>query len=214
MNFNFIIVFIVLVVIMFGGTQFMKQRILKRLLKDLREGRFEDYFKTLDTITCKYFYPPFNREYMRMNAYVMQSNQAKVEEQFNLLLNMRMSKKQEIDIVVKAFYYYIDEENKTKTRELLDRMGKIGDDAIAKECQIIYDIFILKEVKYIDTMLEQLANPEVTGVNRGMFHYMLAVQYANNKNAKEEMLHLEKALVDLKGTPYEIRINYLLSGQK
>lgn len=214
MNLTFIIIFIIVLIVGFGGAYAMKNSIMNRLMKYLRTGDFTAYFKILDSLSCKYFYPPFNREYMRMNAYVMQSNQAKVEEQFDLLLHMRMNKKQEMDVVVKAFYYYIDEDNDTKTSELLARMKKMGDEALTQECQIVYDIFIQKAIKYIDTMLEQLRDPEVTGINRGMFHYMLAVQYANNKDAKEEMVHLEKALDDLRGTPYEPRINTLLSGQK
>ncbi|MEG0330092.1 MAG: hypothetical protein RR537_06690 [Longicatena sp.] len=210
MNYTVIIVFVVTAIVCLFVTQYVKQRTIQRLLKDLREGNFEDYFKTLDSFLCKYFYPPFNREYMRLNAFVMQGLKKKVEEQFDLLLTMRMNKKQEIDVVVKAFYYYIDEENKTKTSELLTRMKNMNDESISNECQIVYDIFIEKETKYIDTMNEQLKDKDCTGINRGMFNYFLAIQYANMKEHKKEIDCLEKALTDLKGTPYEIRINNML----
>ena len=73
------------------------------LIKDLQKQDFDDYYKTVDSFATKLLIPPFNREYMRMNGLIMQGRKGKVEEQFDLMLNMRMNQKQEIDIVMKAF---------------------------------------------------------------------------------------------------------------
>ena len=53
-----------------------------------------------------------------------------------------MNKKQELDVVIKAFYYYLDEDSKKKCKTLLERMKKIADESITQECQVIYDILL------------------------------------------------------------------------
>lgn len=36
-----------------------------------------------------------------------------------------MNKKQELDVVIKAFYYYLDEDSKKKCKTLLERMKRL-----------------------------------------------------------------------------------------
>ena len=176
----------------------------------MQQGDFNAYFKLLDSLPCKYFYPPFNREYMRLNGYIMKADKKKIEECFDLILSMRMNKKQELDVVIKAFYYYLDEDSKKKCKTLLERMKKIADESITQECQVIYDILLEEKTSYIDDMEEQLKNEELQEAQKGMFHYMLALQYSYLKDEKKKKEHLQAASKDLKGTPYEMKINQLM----
>ncbi len=41
----------------------------------------------------------------------MKADKKKSQECFELILSMRMNKKQELDVVIKAFYYYLDEDS-------------------------------------------------------------------------------------------------------
>lgn len=210
MDYKIILVAVVVMIVVFIATQYLKQSIFKKLLKNLQKGNFDIYFKTLDSFGCKYFYPVFNREYMRLNAYVIKGDKEKVEETFETLLRMRKAKKQELDVAIKAFYYFLDEGNKSKCQELLSILEKNGNEAVLNECQIIYDILLCKETKYIDMMEEQLKDPECKGVNRGMFDYMLGLQYSYMKNHKKEVHHLQAAKKELKDTPYAMKIDELL----
>lgn len=210
MDIKLIAVILIMVVVTFVGTQYFKQRIFKKLVTNLQKRDFDAYFKVLDSLSCKYFYPPFNREYMRLNAYMMIPDQKKIGEQFDLMLGMRMAKKQDLDVSIKAFYYYLDEENKKKCRELLERLKKLDQEGMAHECEVIYDIFLCKETKYIETMEEQLKDPECKGLNRGMFQYMLGLQYGYKKDHKKEMEYLQLAKEELKETPYAMKIDELL----
>ena len=178
-------------------------------MEALQKQDFDAFFKRLDTLSCKYFYPPFNREYMRLNGYVLKGDKKKVEECFELLLQMRKSKKQELDVVIKAFYYYIDENNKRKCKALLERMKTIADESITQECEVLYDILLEEETKYIDDMEEQLKDEELQDAQKGMFHYMLALQYNYKHDEKKKKEHLDAAAKALKGTPYEMKINEL-----
>lgn len=213
MDYKIIIIAIVATIVLVVITQVWKQRILKKLFTYLQQGKFEEYFKLLDSFSCKYLYPAFNREYMRLNGYLMKADVKKIEECFDLILRMRMNKKQELDVVIKAFYYYLDEGNKKKCKTLLARLKNIADESIAQECKVIYDILLEEKTAYIDDMEAQLKEEGLEDTQKGMFHYMLALQYGYLNNTQKKREHLKAASQDLKGTPYEMKIQQLLKSK-
>lgn len=204
-----IIVFVVTAFLCLILSKVLKNKVLKRLLSDLKEAKFDDYYNTIDSMICKFYYPAFNREYMRMNGLVMQGEKARVEEQFDLMLQMRMNKKQEIDIVMKAFYYYLEDGNKKRAKQLLERVRKFGEDYF-NESQIMYEVYLENSTKYIDEMEEALKDPECKDANRGMFLYMLGLQYGNDGQKKKMKEYLREAQGLLKNTPYEVKIRAIL----
>ncbi len=64
-------------------------------------------------------------------------------------------------------------------------MKKIADESITQECQVIYDILLEEKTSYIDDMEKQLKNEELQEAQKGMFHYMLALQYSYLKDEKK-----------------------------
>lgn len=202
----FVVVFVLAIVI---GTQIYKRYLIKKYLRCLQQRDFDGFFKVTDSIASKYFFPYFNRLYMKMNAYMLMPDKKKVEETFEELLAMRTNKKQNLDISVKAFYYYVDESSKQKCKELLERIKGLEDPSSITECQMIYDIFVCKKGNYIETMKEQLAE-QSEDLDKGMLHYMLGVQYENLGDTKQKKECLEAALVEMKDTPYEARIKQML----
>lgn len=209
----FWIVFIVVLIAGFLITNLWKNSIFNKLLRDLQTQNFDDFTKRLDSLSCRYFYPPFNREYMRLNSYFLMADEQKIKEQFDMMLHMRMNKKQELDICIKAFYFYLDEGNKRKVHELLKRIHeKDKKEEVYTQCRIMSDIMLDHSTAYIDAMEQQVK--EAKDMDRGMFHYMLALQYSYLGNTKKEMQHLRSASIDMKGTPYELKINALLKEQK
>lgn len=210
MDYKIIIIAIVVTIVLIVVTQFWKQRIFKKLFAYLQQGKFDEYFKLLDSFSCKYLYPAFNREYMRLNGYLMKADGKKIEECFDVMLHMRMNKKQELDVVIKAFYYYLDEGNKKKCKTLLTRLKNIAEENIVQECKVIYDILLEEKTSYIDDMEAQLKEEGLQDAQKGMFHYMLALQYGYLNNGQKKREHLKAASHDLKGTPYEMKIQQLM----
>lgn len=203
------IVFLVVLVISLFGTQFYKNRILNKLLKSMKEQDFDTYFKTLDTLLCKYLFPPFNREYMRLNAFFMLGDMTKIKDQFDLIFRMRINKKQEADVAMKAFYFYVDENEKRKAKEMMGRIEKCSGKEVADQCAITYDIFLDRKADYIDQMEAEVLRSEA-GPERGIFHFMLALQYSYLNNSAKEKEHLLIAKEDMKETPYEQKIDEML----
>lgn len=206
------IIFTLIIVVSFVGSTFLKNNIFNKLLKDMQKQDFDTFFKRLDSFTTKLFYAPFNREYMRLNAYFLMGDEKKIKEQFDLILTLRMSKKQDIDISLKAFYFYIDDKNKQKTEEMLQRIQKCGNEEIYTQCKIMSAIVIDKSIEYIDDMEAQVKQCE--GIDRGMFYYLLGLQYLNKKDTPKAMEHLQSAQKDLKDSPYELKIKQIIKEHK
>ena len=206
------IAFIVVLIISVVGTQWYKRSTFNKLLKCLQNQDFDKFFTILDSLACKYFFAPFNREHMRLNAFFMMGDSTKIREQFDLILNMRINKKQRLDVCMKAFYFYVDEEDKVKAKEILDRMQGVTDETLYEQCNLIYENLLLKKTDYIDVMEEHVKACE-PGFDRGMFHYLLALQYSYLDQKKKEMEHLRIAKTDMKDTPYETKINKMIKGK-
>lgn len=205
------IVWMVMIVVFIASFLFVtyyKNYVLKQLLTYLKEQKYDEFMKKLDSFSCKYFYPAFNREYLRLSAYVIKGDLQKVRDQFDCLLQMRKNRKQEIDVYTKAFYFYIDEQNEEKAHALLQKIKELKEDALLQECTIIFDIFLKKSTAYIDDMEQSIDQME--GANKGMFHYMLAMQYGYLHEDTKRLHHLTFAYDLLRNTAYELRVKTLL----
>lgn len=89
---------------------------MEKLLSQLDNEQYDEFYKTLDSNACKFSYQAFNREYMRLSGYLAQRNDAKIEEQFDLLKNMRISNKQKASVASRGFYYYLEKVKLKKQR--------------------------------------------------------------------------------------------------
>lgn len=205
---GWVIVFAVAIVI-FLGISFYKDRMLNKILKSIQTRNFKEAFKIIDSSACKYFFPAFNREYMRLNAYYMMGDVKEIKNQLELMLRMRISKKQRANVAIKAFYFYVDEENRVKAKEMLENIKGLISDVMYEQMRLIYEIVLLGKTNYVDLMEEQVKT-EKDEFNRGMYHYFLAIQYGHLDEKKKRIEHLRKAKNDMKGTPYEIKINQML----
>ncbi len=63
---------------------------------------------------------------------------------------------------------------------MLQRIQKCGNEEIYTQCKIMSAIVIDKSIEYIDDMEAQVKQCE--GIDRGMFHYLLGLQYLNKKD--------------------------------
>lgn len=207
---KFWMIFIILMVVSIGGSALLKRYLLKQYMVTLRDRDFDKFFKIADGWLSKFFFPYFNRVYMKMNAYMLMPDQKKLEETMEELLNMRLNKKQNLDISVKAFYYYIDESKKGKCKELLERIKSLGEESAIKECQMMYDIFLNHKSNYIDSMISDVEKAE--GMGKGMLYYMIAVQYENQNDKVKMKEYITLANDLLKDTPYAGKINEMMKG--
>ena len=132
-----------------------------------------------------------------MNSYLLREDYAEANKLFDELLQLKLPNMQRVDLVIKAFNYFVGRENRTRSKELLDEiMTYQGErvEPIKAECQLMYDTMILKRSDSIDALTKQIG--EVDGAKRGRLEYLLALQYRNKGDMDAFNEHVKKAAED------------------
>ena len=187
-----IIIIIVLTLILIVVPIIMKKVTWKKLLKELNDEEYDAFFSTLDSTVCKLSYSAFNREYMRLSAFIAQRNDDRIEQQLNMLKNMRISNKQKASVGARGFYYYLEKGKIKKAEGMLSYCKNLADERSYKDMEIQYSILLKKEAKYIDECKEKLA--KMTGTDKfpkGTMQYLIGLQYSY-KDDIENMMSIRK----------------------
>lgn len=197
-----------------------KQIVYKKLIKYLEQGKYKEFEKLLDGFWCTFSYRPFNREFMRLNAYFMQNDAKRIQKQLdNLFENIKMNDEQKSSVAKQAFYFYMEQKKYAQAKKMLDICQAHDTNKNEIETmQIMYSILGERKSEHIRDIKPQLeplqkekdayTNP-AKRVRIGVFEYLIGLQYLymNNKKSKE---YLNNALQHCKGTTYEAQIQALL----
>lgn len=149
----------------------------------LNTKSYDEMEKGLDTFSSKALFPRYELECYRLQMYLVQNNQKKVDEQYNTVIESAVTKKQKKEITINAFEHYVMLADKSKSLNLLKKIEKFEDDSLRRRCQMLYDIFINKEAKYIDQLEKNFET--LQGSEKMLSAYLLSVQYANKGNKKK-----------------------------
>lgn len=184
------IIILLLCIFLLLYSELKKRKTVSLLEHYLQSGEFGDYLTLLDSTFVTLVFPKFNRLYMRLNAYLFMDDEKNALKLLDIMLKMKVSKKQRVDLIVKAFNIYIEQNQYDKAEKLLDEI-KTFDKDIHLECKKTFDIFALKKYHYIKEMEDKLS--EVSGVNLGFLEYLLSIQYENKGDHKKSEYYLEKS---------------------
>lgn len=170
-------------------TKMMKKKIFAQIISAVQNQDMDEVERITKKASTRYLIPPFNLEYLKLNAYILEGNKRKINDQFDLLIkNMRKNKAQTEDVTMKAFNYYVGMEDKHRTKELLEKIDTFTNVRMQEEAHMMYDIFIQKGFNYIEQMEEDLKN--MNDAQKAINEYLLSVQYAN-KGDKEKAKEYE-----------------------
>lgn len=170
-----------------------KRTTYTKLQNHLARGEYDAFFKLLEAPLTNAFFPDYNLNFYRLNAYLLMDDTAKVNETLELLLKYPTKHKDRVELVVKAFNIYLGEGDKKRSREMLDEIiNWEGDEykSLKQDCLRSYDIVILKKSNHIGELESVL--DMVSGPTRGRIEYFIALQYENagNMEKRNEYLHL------------------------
>lgn len=143
--------------------------------------------------------PPFNLHYMRLNLYMMLEKEKETDQEFEFLLAMSTGKAMRREVVRKAYYYYVKRRDGKRCRLLLDELLTFAQGEEAKECELLYDIYILKKSSHIRELMEGIE--ELPPAQRAVNEYLISLQYENQSKTDlareyEELsrLHIKEAV--------------------
>ena len=199
---------IVAVVIAIIGTipVIIRKKLLKNYLTLLQNNDIKAIEDLIATKLAKICIPPFNREYLLLNAYLKLNDDKQIDIQVNNIIDhVPMNSKQKSVLAKSVFYIYVGKKNESMIDRLLEMVSTTNDHALYRQMDMVNDTLIIGGIKYFDELKSDLEDAEYTKDNADTpyFEFLLSVIYKNMGNESKSKEYKNKALEDSKGTVYE-----------
>lgn len=199
---------IVAIVIAIIGTLpvIIRKKLLKNYLTLLQNNDIKAIKDLMATQLAKICIPPFNREYLLLNAYLKLKDDKQIDTQVNNIIDhVPMNSKQKSALAKSVFYIYVDEKNASMIDRLLEMVSTTNDHALYRQMDMVNDTLISGGIKYYDELKSDLEDVEYTRNNEDTpyLEFLLSIIYKNMGNESKSKEYKNKALEDSKGTVYE-----------
>ena len=199
---------IVAIVIAIIGTipVIIRKKLLKNYLTLLQNNDIKAIKDLMATKLAKICIPPFNREYLLLNAYLKLKDDKQIDTQVNNIIDhVPMNSKQKSALAKSVFYIYVDKKNASMIDRLLEMVSTTNDHALYRQMDMVNDTLISGGIKYYDELKSDLEDEEYTKNNEDTpyLEFLLSVIYKNMGNESKSKEYKNKALEDSKGTVYE-----------
>lgn len=203
---------IVAIVIAIIGTipVIIRKKLLKNYLTLLQNNDIKAIKDLMATKLAKICIPPFNREYLLLNAYLKLKDDKQIDTQVNNIMDhVPMNSKQKSALAKSVFYIYVDKKNASMIDRLLEMVSTTNDHALYRQMDMVNDTLISDGIKYYDELKSDLEDEEYTKNNEDTpyLEFLLSVIYKNMGNESKSKEYKSKALEDSKGTIYESLIH-------
>lgn len=199
---------IVAIVIAIIGTipVIIRKKLLKNYLTLLHNNDIKAIKDLMATQLAKICIPPFNREYLLLNAYLKLKDDKQIDTQVNNIIDhVPMNSKQKSALAKSVFYIYVDKKNASMIDRLLEMVSTTNDHALYRQMDMVNDTLISGGIKYYDELKSDLEDEEYTKNNEDTpyLEFLLSIIYKNMGNESKSKEYKNKALEDSKGTVYE-----------
>lgn len=184
------IIVVALCVISLVYTEVQKRLIFSRYEKLFERGDFEGCIRLLDGAVAKIIYPRYNQLYMRLNAQMCLADADASRRTIEEMLELRSSDKQRLVLLLRAFNFFVEQEDYGRAGELLEELREKASPEQLAGCERTYAIFAEKSSAYVGEMEAELK--DATGPERTTLLYLLSVQYENKGDAKRANEYLEQ----------------------
>ena len=199
---------IVAIVIAIIGTLpvIIRKKLLKNYLTLLHNNDIKAIKDLMATQLAKICIPPFNREYLLLNAYLKLKDDKQIDTQVNNIIDhVPMNSKQKSALAKSVLYIYVDKKNASMMDRLLEMVSTTNDHALYRQMDMVNDTLISGGIKYYDELKSDLEDVEYTKNNEDTpyLEFLLSIIYKNMGNESKSKEYKNKALEDSKGTVYE-----------
>lgn len=199
---------VAVIVIAFIGTipVIIRKKLLKNYLTLLQNNDIKAIEDLMATKLAKICIPPFNGEYLLLNAYLKLNDDKQIDSQVNNIIDhVPTNSKQKSALAKSVFYRYVDKKNASMIDRLLEMVSTTNDHALYRQMDMVNDTLISGGIKYFDELKSDLEDDEFTKNNEDTpyLEFLLSVIYKNMGNESKSKEYKNKALEDSKGTVYE-----------
>mgnify|MGYP005784515261 FL=1 len=186
-------VIVALYLIRFLGNRYYQ----KRLLNCVQRCDLDGFLKMENKRAVRALIPAFNLHYMKLNIFLMRKDEQRTDEEFDVLLDMKVGKTMRRDAVLKAFYYYVKRRDGGRTRKLIAEIRGFQDaEDTIRECEMLFDIYILGRSNHMEELLKDLDT--LPPQQRAVHEYLLSLQYENRGEKERAREYEDRSVKTLK----------------
>ncbi len=177
-----------------AGTIFMevqKRAIFAKIEHFFSEQDYASCLQLLDKTLTQMVYPRYNQLFMRLNCQLGLENAGEATRIIDEMMGLKMNREQQLALYGKAFAFFVENEDKERAKNVLDRIEAVGDEGLAKASRETFEIFVNHSDEFLDQMLAQL--DQVEDGERLRLYQLIAVQYENRGDGASADKYYEKA---------------------
>ncbi len=188
----YLIITIIFVLILIIGLP-LARRVVSNSVEDaLLQGDFAAFDRRIEKWYTKIFIPPYNRDFLKLNRVLMEGDQAEIDKMFEHFDEVNLSDKQKKEVYLKALEYYISIKNAAWTDKYYERVKELNDKDTTKYADRLYDIYFLDGYKYLDDVLDEVEDEDLSGENLLEDYSMISTMYKNQGNEKKSKEYMKK----------------------
>ncbi|MBQ4253382.1 MAG: hypothetical protein II712_01000, partial [Erysipelotrichaceae bacterium] len=125
----------------------------------LYKQKFREFYQLLEDKKVKRSVPPFNIDFMKLNAAVMQKDPGKIKEALERFEHVRLNNKQKQAVYINAFNYFVYQDDKKQAKYCYEKLQGLSFPE-RPEIERIYNTFIEEKADYLDEVLEDYNDAE------------------------------------------------------
>ena len=107
---------IVIMILLIAGEPIVQHLLKKKYRRQIdacfSAHQWEALEELLNKKIVRFLFSPFDLEYVRLNAGMAQGNRKRIDDQFDLLLRMRLNERQKSIVCLNGFNYYLAENDR------------------------------------------------------------------------------------------------------
>lgn len=127
---------------------------LNQMIILLQNHRFSEFDQMMEKKIIKIVFNPFNIDFIKLNSYLIRDDAKRIDDAFANFDSVRLSSKQRDEIDLKAFNYYLFIDEK-KAKKYYQNIENSKTNKMKKDVERLYDIYILKSSRYLQTLLDE-----------------------------------------------------------
>lgn len=179
-----IAVAVVVALVMFTVVNTLKTTMYRKMVGYLENGDYSTFYNEIDKKSTKFLFPKSSILDLKLNAALVQKKKKESTQLLEEICAMPLTVSQKETYYMKAFNFFVGINDEKNCKKYLNLINELPNDRIKYEAERVYNIFILKNDKYLKDLLDELETMEDR--EKGVNEYLISVIYKNKKDTENQ----------------------------
>lgn len=184
-----IAVAVVVALVMFTVVNTLKTTMYRKMVGYLENGDYTTFYNEIDKKSTKFLFPKSSILDLKLNAALVQKKKKESTQLLEEICAMPLTVSQKETYYMKAFNFFVGINDEKNCKKYLNLINELPNDRIKYEANRVYNIFILKNDKYLKDLLDELETMEDR--EKGVNEYLISVIYKNKKDTDNQKKYEE-----------------------